>query len=532
MRKFYGNSKLIKVLKSLVSVSVFIVFSFLCFSCVERKIDDESNFNGEMQIEPKQANFEKPDYLFYATVGQHDLYIDTYKNIFIFKNGADREILLKGEYPEESLDEIESIYRHVKDKYGNLYIEYYHNNFCLEKIDKDLNIEELSKYVCGFEIIDGVLFYADYEGKRNVIKYDNNLKEIVYTGREPNLLDKIDNNTFMLSGRNSSNNEKYFEYKNGIIRQLNLAIKYSDLVKHTNKKIQVIEKIEKYHPSTDDNIKQDELNDNDQNNINSKNYLYINDDGKVNYYYNGTKVSNMLVFLEGNLNTNKGPICFSDTYAYYFGFNGDAMPSGKITPADRNSFETDGTYRILKKCKYVYSNLTNGNRYELYNNYFLMGEYEQDDIKENGKENIKWIVLSDDGDNVLLLSKYVIDFCKISSNYLNEVFYNTAFTDDEKEKIVDKDGKGKIFLIDKTTLNKYQNEYKNKYKNSELVSAIATNYTINKGIEISRKNDNYYHHAGYVIDNYEFVNSEGNISNIDEINLKYGIRPAMWVKKE
>lgn len=39
----------------------------------------------------------------------------------------------------------------------------------------------------------------------------------------------------------------------------------------------------------------------------------------------------------------------------------------------------------------------------------VMGSYEQDNVPDNGKEPLEWIVLTVDGDNAMLLSKYCID---------------------------------------------------------------------------------------------------------------------------
>ena len=76
------------------------------------------------------------------------------------------------------------------------------------------------------------------------------------------------------------------------------------------------------------------------------------------------------------------------------------------------------------------------------------GSYEQNKIS-SGKEAIEWIVLGERDGNTLLLSKYALD-CKkyygkkvdITWNssslrtWLNEDFYNTAFSDSEKKRIV------------------------------------------------------------------------------------------------
>ena len=76
------------------------------------------------------------------------------------------------------------------------------------------------------------------------------------------------------------------------------------------------------------------------------------------------------------------------------------------------------------------------------------GVYEQDNNLENGKEPIEWIVLSINDNRALLLSRYGIDNIKYNKKYevitwekcslrkwLNKEFYNTAFSEDEKNAI-------------------------------------------------------------------------------------------------
>lgn len=78
-----------------------------------------------------------------------------------------------------------------------------------------------------------------------------------------------------------------------------------------------------------------------------------------------------------------------------------------------------------------------------------LGKYEQDNNKDNGEEDIEWIVLKKDGTKLLLLSKYILDkyeyydgtgFIEWNEsnlrNWLNTYFYNTAFDEEEKSFII------------------------------------------------------------------------------------------------
>ena len=231
-------------------------------------------------------------------------------------------------------------------------------------------------------------------------------------------------------------------------------------------------------------------------------------------------------------------MCYSDTVAYYFNSNGSASYLGKIGFTDK--FETDGGYRITRDNDKVYKELNNQsslNNYSIFCNNLLFGRYEQNDIFDN-KEQIKWIVLEENDDNILLLSKYILDYRHFDNDYLNNDFFNIAFNNNEKDKIISKDGKDKIFLIDEKSLLKYRDAYNKKHEKIygvDLLSSIGTNYARHKGLPVSNNNDEYYYHGSYMIDNNKIVDYFGNIMDLDNSldidNFKCGMRPAIWVKK-
>ena len=98
-------------------------------------------------------------------------------------------------------------------------------------------------------------------------------------------------------------------------------------------------------------------------------------------------------------------------------------------------------------------------------NLIKFGKFEQDGNESNGKESIEWIVIEDNGENRLLLSKDVLyampfddkiflkennqDWDKSSlRKWLNEDFFDVAFDEKEKKFIIDTQVKnGKIFGI-------------------------------------------------------------------------------------
>ncbi len=81
------------------------------------------------------------------------------------------------------------------------------------------------------------------------------------------------------------------------------------------------------------------------------------------------------------------------------------------------------------------------------------GHYEQDNDTANGDEEIEWLVLEKEEDKMLVISQYALDYqlyntyegpkmekvtwetCTLRS-WLNDNFYNAAFTEEEQAKIV------------------------------------------------------------------------------------------------
>ena len=79
------------------------------------------------------------------------------------------------------------------------------------------------------------------------------------------------------------------------------------------------------------------------------------------------------------------------------------------------------------------------------NDEVIIGEYEQDNNLENGKEPIEWIVLGKDNDDLLLISRYILKKMRFGSTYLweksevrewlNNEFYNESFNEKELKYI-------------------------------------------------------------------------------------------------
>lgn len=80
--------------------------------------------------------------------------------------------------------------------------------------------------------------------------------------------------------------------------------------------------------------------------------------------------------------------------------------------------------------------------------YVVFGSYEQDNITENGKEPIEWLVLDKQEGRVLVISRYALDCQQYNTSipnakwetsslrtWLNQTFINVAFSEEEKSRI-------------------------------------------------------------------------------------------------
>lgn len=191
----------------------------------------------------------------------------------------------------------------------------------------------------------------------------------------------------------------------------------------------------------------------------------------------------------------------------------------------------------------------------------IFGSYEQDNDASDGKEDIEWIVLAKEPDRILVISKYGLDAKAVNENgivktwensslrkWLNEDFINTAFSDEEKERIL------------KTTVIAEDNpEYGTKAGNDTedkifLLSISETEMYLStkedricKVTEYAEANGNYYDQGfpeiegkmvwmswlrspGARRDDFANISYEGEIiygGAISGENLS--VRPAMWI---
>ena len=145
----------------------------------------------------------------------------------------------------------------------------------------------------------------------------------------------------------------------------------------------------------------------------------------------------------------------------------------------------------------------------------LFGCYEQDNNHNNGKEPIEWFVLEKQNDRALLYTKNAIDAMAFNDRYedvrwetctlrkwLNNDFYNNAFTDKEKDLIITTEvdnnhniltgdsgnnTNDKVYLLNFAEIEKYFGHFKLEHKNdvNEILKCNSTEFAkIKNGADI------------------------------------------------
>ena len=248
--------------------------------------------------------------------------------------------------------------------------------------------------------------------------------------------------------------------------------------------------------------------------------------------------------------------------AYGSMFRSETIPDGSY--ADENGVVSTGNK----------SSENSGNVSDV-GNKMSFGSYPMSDASGATNESIEWIVIDKDEANnkILLLSSQIIDCKKYNETrdkvtwetctlrkWLNNDFYNKAFSSEEKNKIIttnviNKDNpykesvKGgnstndKIFLLSVEEVNKYFSQADMKSENSKLAT-FATNYAKNVDNAGEKLWINYEKGAMYDGYSYYWLRSPG-IYQRDAAGVDYdgkldndgryvdvaviGVRPAMWV---
>jgi len=197
------------------------------------------------------------------------------------------------------------------------------------------------------------------------------------------------------------------------------------------------------------------------------------------------------------------------------------------------------------------------------NDTVTLGSFEQDG--ENGEDDLEWIVLDKRKDRMLLLSKYIItcmpyneqnkditwEECSLR-RWLNETFTDSAFTEKEKQVILEVSNKNQgndlygtmggnetndmVFLLSEEEARAYLHE-----ERARLFIGMGepTAVAVKEGVAVTEteKTDGMYspwwlRSPGVYQNSALFVGTDGTVYTSGAIldNKNYcGVRPAMWV---
>lgn len=171
--------------------------------------------------------------------------------------------------------------------------------------------------------------------------------------------------------------------------------------------------------------------------------------------------------------------------------------------------------------------------------YITFGHYEQDNIIDNGKEPIEWLVLDVQNNRALVISKYILDIQPFyNSGWLNSHFANAAFTAKEASCIADvEDTRDGIFLLSNAEAHSGLLSDSQRFSSvTPYVEYIASLV----GVQKEEVDQNVFPNCwwlttGLLVDN-KAVGVAVQVEANEEIKYralpvknKAGIRPAMWI---
>ena len=176
------------------------------------------------------------------------------------------------------------------------------------------------------------------------------------------------------------------------------------------------------------------------------------------------------------------------------------------------------------------------------NDEVIIGEYEQDNNMENGKEPIDWIVINKENDKYILISKYVLDVKKYGYEekydqlvyWIKSNFAETSFNEDILKIIKD------VKLLSSSDVNNAVNSGFNTY----YLKSSLTNYASSKKIYKIYTNEWIY--TWWLEDKNEYSDAKQYYTNTDtpyysntglskmscNRTIMNGVRPVIVISKD
>ena len=141
------------------------------------------------------------------------------------------------------------------------------------------------------------------------------------------------------------------------------------------------------------------------------------------------------IFTPGNIDT---VITYTNTYSdgVVLTYEGDLENASDLSSNDSEKSENS-------------SMLSDSLCFTNEDGYVVFGSYEQDGNLSDGSEPIEWMILDENEDEITLISRYVLDYVQYNKEFkpvtwsgcflrkwLNDDFYNSAFSEDEKNSLI------------------------------------------------------------------------------------------------
>ena len=171
-----------------------------------------------------------------------------------------------------------------------------------------------------------------------------------------------------------------------------------------------------------------------------------------------------------------------------------------------------------------------------------LGEYEQDNNQSNGAEPIEWIVLAKEDDKFLIVSKHILDYRQFHDTtqlvpwreralrlWLNETFYSTAFSAEEKQavaltRLTDVSSEDYVFLLSYQECGYFISK--------EDRAGTPTAYAEAQGCVEEGYVGSVFTYPYWIRGSKYIVCRVAGASGSDNGYKKEGVRPAMWVDIE
>ena len=200
--------------------------------------------------------------------------------------------------------------------------------------------------------------------------------------------------------------------------------------------------------------------------------------------------------------------------------------------------------------------------------YYVFGSYEQDGDLSNGPEPIEWLILDENGNGTLLISRYVLDCVQYNTidtevtwetctlrSWMNNDFYNAAFDDGEKASINTTYAgcNDRIFALNVYEERKYFGNYdpwyaQTPFSGDQSPIAPPTQYAESRGVcTLTITNDDYWKSGEEYSANWWLRSMGNHYGESDDVACIFssdhgqagtpisvvrgdiGVRPVMWV---